>query len=386
MSHLNLWPRYKVKCPNDFSFSQLNMKRKAVTLQYRQNAFALSKKEKFNLIVQGRYYNNKTPASDLSASDPSSCKRISSSPASTNDVPGDKSFMIKNDINVPIYNYIPVKRTYKGGANKYPYSAWSYGKTGFPVGSKGSSAESRAAAVNELSNNAPLYSKLALTSCDYIPCRGKTLMVTFPSTSIYLQSYIDSSNNRLITSETLKLKLTWLNIPDYSALYNKGGAWAGHNKNNSVIHLVTVYNNIFTYYFIKNDKLSKSINLTNISVLKPFMVLQNSTKIPITDNLKVPLGPTLQTDCSEVLFNYNATDINIPLRPSTPNSPSWIKPVPTLCNNTSILCYWWSQNDNLYSSPHPATPPKLYFGISGQNNLKYITNKDNYQITITCDN
>jgi len=73
--------------------------------------------------------------------------------------------MIKNDISVPIYNYIPVKRTYKGGANKYPYSAWSYGKRGFQVGSKGSSAESRAAAVKELTNNARLYSKLALTSC-----------------------------------------------------------------------------------------------------------------------------------------------------------------------------------------------------------------------------
>jgi len=165
MSQLDLLPRYNVKCPNGFTFNQLNMKRKAVTLQHRQNAFTLSKKEKFNRIVQGRYYNNKTPISD-----PSSCHiKISSSPASTNDVPGDKSFMIKNDISVPIYNYIPVKRTYKGGANKYPYSAWSYGKRGFQVGSKGSSAESRAAAVKELTNNARLYSKLALTSCPTYP-------------------------------------------------------------------------------------------------------------------------------------------------------------------------------------------------------------------------
>jgi len=203
MSQMNLWTRYKVKCPNKnrFTVGQLNMKRKALTLQHRQNAFTISKKEKFNLIVQGRYYNNKTPTSDPSCVRGASYE--DSSPASTNDVPGDKSFMIKNDINVPIYNYIPVKRTYKGGANKYPYTAWSYGKNGFPVGSKGSSAESRAAAARELSNNAPLYSKLALTSCDYIPCIGKPLSVT--GGKAYSNCYIDTSGRFVELTADVKL-------------------------------------------------------------------------------------------------------------------------------------------------------------------------------------
>jgi hypothetical protein len=168
MSRMNLWTRYDLNCPTDHTFKALNMKRKAITLQHRQNAFTLSKKEKFNLIVQGRYYNHKTPATD-----PSSCtigiNYEDASPASTNDVPGDKSFMIKNEIGVPIYNYIPVKRTYKGGENKYPYTTWSYGRAGFPVGAKGSSAASRAAAARELASNPALYSRTAFPP----PCNNK---------------------------------------------------------------------------------------------------------------------------------------------------------------------------------------------------------------------
>jgi len=166
MSRMNLWTRYRLNCPGEriFSFHDLNMKRKAITLQHNQNAYPISKKQKFSLIVQNRYYTSITPTGD-----PPVCNiginDKDGSPASSNDVPGDKSFIIYNDVNVPIYNYIPVKRIYKGGGNKYPYTAWSYGKAGFAVGSKGSSRESRAAAARELAAHPNLYSKLAIKPC-----------------------------------------------------------------------------------------------------------------------------------------------------------------------------------------------------------------------------
>ena len=166
MSEMNLWTRYRLNCPGEriFSFHDLNMKRKAVTLQHKQNAYNITKKQKFSLIVKDRYYTSITPASD-----PPECtiniNDKDGSPASTNDVPGNKSFIIYNDVNVPIYNYIPVKRTYRGGSNKYPYTAWSYGKAGFAVGSKGSSRASRAAAGRELAANPNLYNRKAIKPC-----------------------------------------------------------------------------------------------------------------------------------------------------------------------------------------------------------------------------
>lgn len=377
MNQINLWTRYKVKCPNDFSFSQLNMKRKAVTLQHRQNAFTISKKEKFNLIVQGRYYNNKTPTSDPSCVRGASYE--DSSPASTNDVPGDKSFMIKNDINVPIYNYIPVKRTYKGGANKYPYTAWSYGKNGFPVGSKGSSAESRAAAARELINNAHLYSKLAITSCDYIPCRGKQLSVTFGTA--YSKCYINNPEIKL----TLPVKLNWLNIPDFSPLYNQGGAWAGYAKNNyKIIHLVTIHKNIFTYYFIYRKSKNKLTTLGNIKY-KPFMVLQNMEKVSANNTFPYIFKSDVYTDCSNIFFNYTADDSGIPFAEDTLNKPPWIKQSDKVC--TSIKCYWWSGNRQPES--YKPSDISLNFGnpaLTNPPNLETITTHQNYEIKINCDN
>ena len=167
MSKMNLWTRYRLNCPSKqlFSFHDLNMKRKALTLQHKQNAYNVTKKQKFSLIVKDRYYTSRTPA----ASEPRECfigiNDKDGSPASTNDVPGDKSFIIYNDLNIPIYNYIPVKRIYRGGANKYPYTAWSYGKAGFGVGLKGSSRESRAAAARELAANPNRYNRKAIKIC-----------------------------------------------------------------------------------------------------------------------------------------------------------------------------------------------------------------------------
>jgi hypothetical protein len=155
--------RYNLTCPSDHTFSELNMKRKALTLQYKQNAYEVSKKDKFKRIVRGKHNNNTPTTSCIIKSN-----YIDGSPASTNNVPGDKSFMIINDDLVPIYNYIPVKRTYRGGANKYPYTAWTYGQYGFAVGSKGSNPESRAAAQRNLIANSSVYNRLALTSCPII--------------------------------------------------------------------------------------------------------------------------------------------------------------------------------------------------------------------------
>ena len=382
MNQMNLWTRYKVKCPNEngFTFGQLNMKRKAVTLQHRQNAFTISKKEKFNLIVQGRYYNNKTPASDPSCVRGASYE--DSSPASTNDVPGDKSFMIKNDRNVPIYNYIPVKRTYKGGANKYPYTAWSYGKTGFPIGSKGSSAESRAAAARELSNNAPLYSKLALTSCDYIPCRGKDLEVKGRKAYKQCYIYINTTTYPLDMPEKLK----WLDIPDYSPLYNVGGAWASTDTTQNIIHLVTIHNNIFTYYFIYQPDTTTLTTLGDI-ITKPFMVLQNKENVAANTTFSYIFDSDVRTDCSNIFFNYNVDDSGIPFAKDTLNKPHWIHQFPynTLCEK-DIECYWWSGNNIL--KPYPPDI-SLNFGNPHKNNkdnLEAITTRKQYEITITCGN
>ena len=175
------WTRYKELCPNksqisDVSnlFFELNMKRKALTLQHTNTQSSLKKSNLYTKAVKnqnritGRFIDNN--------SETKKCILNISSTASKSDVPGNKSFVLYNNSAIPIYNYIPVKRTYKGGNNKYPYTAWEYGMQGFPVGKKGSSLQSRQIAQQILKNNSDKYSKTTTSyNCYSEKCLGKKI-------------------------------------------------------------------------------------------------------------------------------------------------------------------------------------------------------------------
>ena len=133
MSRLNLWTRFNTTCPDDINFHEQNKKRKTLALQHKQNSFVISKSQQYIRIVKG-----------LKPSQTIACE-------------------LKHSISLDeSTNPHPIKRTYRGGSNKYPYSGWSYGSAGHPVGKRGSSEASRAAAANELKNNPHLSSRLAI--------------------------------------------------------------------------------------------------------------------------------------------------------------------------------------------------------------------------------
>lgn len=171
------WTRYKESCPNNInnSFYQLNMKRKALTLQYNNSNYVQLKKTKKYIIAVKNQNRITNRDSDSIQKILSKCSRDSSFSAAQSNVPGNKSFILYDNPNVPIYNYIPVKRTYQGGNNKYPYTAWQYGMLGFPRGMKGTSREMRRAAQVELSNNSTKYSRIYSKACYNTLCTNEII-------------------------------------------------------------------------------------------------------------------------------------------------------------------------------------------------------------------
>ena len=181
------WSRFNFVCQST-EFDRLQMRRKAEVLQYKNNSSKLTKKQRYSLAAKnlltkkkswanqkegvvtnpntsnlkptGFYQNNINnstfnswtgltccPADQKVSSQPSnidSQNQIScSNPPSTNqflttqsDVPG-KPMFLKYEPDFPLTMFPPVRRTYKGGAGKWPQVSWYRGANGFPVGKKG---------------------------------------------------------------------------------------------------------------------------------------------------------------------------------------------------------------------------------------------------------
>lgn len=147
-------PNYiPIMCTQNPSNEDLDMRRKAEILQYKNNDEKLTKKQKWSRMVKGRGPGGKTvwATQTVNFTDPNIrqlpkrsqftllCNSIPVKCAlpSENDVPG-KGPPICFNKDVPLTRYI-VRRTYPSGGTKWPEIKWSPGDDGFPNGKSGRS-------------------------------------------------------------------------------------------------------------------------------------------------------------------------------------------------------------------------------------------------------
>ena len=138
---------------NKFTKYQLDMRRKVETLKYKDKTFGYSKAmiaSQFAQAKQGKkkqwaaqsitnsYPNvNNYTQSGFVLSCPSTITNTPVHIASQSNIPGNKAFALFLETNVPVVNYIPVRRTYSSAGEKYPRTAYKFGDLGFPVGKSG---------------------------------------------------------------------------------------------------------------------------------------------------------------------------------------------------------------------------------------------------------
>jgi hypothetical protein len=150
-----LWSRGTLSCfpvSNTITQNDLDMRRKAEILKYKDNSANLTKKQKWSQMVRGNgplakkvWANQNILGSNpniynlpLGAGNTLVCNTepIRCSPSTACDVPGPQ-ILLCDDPNVPLVNYI-VQRTYLAGGTKFPQTCWKPGDDGFPVGKAGS--------------------------------------------------------------------------------------------------------------------------------------------------------------------------------------------------------------------------------------------------------
>lgn len=186
------WNRFENTCINtdNVSYFDLNMRRKAETLKYKNNSSNLTKNQKYaraarnqltrkkgwatqklgmpsnpntsNLKPTGFFRNNlnnqqinlswsglqdcvattivppvpQVGEPNLYECKETSCNKIPKFSSSKSDVPG-KPILLELNPDVPLVGYVPVRRTYIAGLTKWPEFGWYPGSSGFPVGKKG---------------------------------------------------------------------------------------------------------------------------------------------------------------------------------------------------------------------------------------------------------
>ena len=106
------WTRYKEPCPNKSnSFFELNMKRKALTLQYKNTHTQQKKTAQYIKAVKNQ--NRMNNRSNKQTSVQHVCNKNNITSATQSNVPGYKGFILYDSSTTPVYNYIPVK-AYQG--------------------------------------------------------------------------------------------------------------------------------------------------------------------------------------------------------------------------------------------------------------------------------
>lgn len=384
------WTRYKTLCPNKTnSYFQLNMKRKALTLQYNnsnytklKNTTLYIKAVKNQNRIANRYSNGLINTAN--------CKRDLSFSASKSNVPGNKGFILYDDPNVAIYNYVPETKIYQGGNNKYPYTAWKYGMLGFPNGMKGTSREMRRAAQIELSNNRIKYSRAYSNTCFNTICSNKTIMdisVVFNyhnkmsdskfniNKTINLYDITNQSKINIYTSGNTLLYPILLN-PTYTNIRDKGNIWCSHLNNNKYIYFLTNKNNNWWYSISKLSKTSEESITSYINTKYKTLAYAIYTPYPF---IEFKLTNILK---SNKYYEFTVDEIYFQTKKLTSNHKIYETVLPGINND-----YNYVSNKNLLSS---AT--KLYFTVTNdewkhKHNYKpiYIQNGDITNITNNID-
>ena len=356
------WIRYKEPCPNkNSSYYQLNMKRKALTLQYNNSHTQI---KKLNQYIKAVKNNNRITNRDNHNNQEimSKCNRDISFSASQSDVPGDKSFILYDNPNTPVYNYIPVKRTYQGGNNKYPYTAWKYGMLGFPRGMKGTSREMRNAAQLELDNNPNKYSRSYSPTCNNKLCTNKIINevnVNISSINTKIQ-LIDEDKTpiNINTSDNNNKQLHPIILnPKYTDIGNIGQIWCSQSdfipSDKYYIYILTLQNNEWWYSISKLSPESiKSINQyanTDLKTLAyamftPYPFVEFKLNLKSLDNTK---------------NNYTFSVLEIYFQTKIPNSTNNIIGAPTY---NPVLDYRFLLDKRQDSEKYT----KLYFTITNK--------------------
>lgn len=135
------------------SQQDLDMRRKAEILQYKNNNSNMSKKQLWARTIKGYGPSGNrtwaTQSADGTYTNPNIDNLAKSgaftllcpgrpnncAPTTNSDVPG-KQMLLCMRPDVPLTNYI-VNRTYLAGGTKWPQTAWKPGDKGFPVGKSG---------------------------------------------------------------------------------------------------------------------------------------------------------------------------------------------------------------------------------------------------------
>ena len=151
-----LWSRAQPDCIHTsatLTQQDLDMRRKAEILQYKNNNSNMSKKQLWARTIKGHgpsgnrtwatqsadgtYTNpnidNLKPSGAFTLRCPG--RPNNCAPTSNSDVPGKQMILCMRP-DVPLTNYI-VNRTYLAGGTKWPQTAWKPGDKGFPVGKSG---------------------------------------------------------------------------------------------------------------------------------------------------------------------------------------------------------------------------------------------------------
>lgn len=143
-----LWSRFTTNCSpyQNFTQNELDMRRKAEILQYKNNSSRLSKKMRWSQLSKGiNTYKKQTWATQSNVfTDPNVrnlskvndtllCPRnpVVCAPNTASNVPGTSTLCF--DKNVPLVNYI-VPRQYKAGGTKWPQSTTCMVTDGNPSG------------------------------------------------------------------------------------------------------------------------------------------------------------------------------------------------------------------------------------------------------------
>jgi len=146
-----LWSRGNNVCLNDVSTDDLNMRRKAETLLYKNNESKFTAKKKFSQLVNGhgRYRKRCWASQTIRVSDPNTSNlheknqftllcpntAVMCGLTSSADVPGSIQQLCM-DPTIPLTRWIP-RRTYRAGGSKWPEWKWEPGMSGFPRGKSG---------------------------------------------------------------------------------------------------------------------------------------------------------------------------------------------------------------------------------------------------------
>jgi hypothetical protein len=145
------WSRVTPSCVTSVDRKTLDMRRKAEILKYNDNSSKMTKKQQYAALAkhggpgkkkvwatQSETYTNPNtqnlPRGDGNTLICSQNKR-KCAPTTASDVPGKVKKLCMEE-NVPLTRY-RVQRTYRGGGEKWPQTAWRRGDKGFPVGKSG---------------------------------------------------------------------------------------------------------------------------------------------------------------------------------------------------------------------------------------------------------